>query len=49
MLTAHVQKLGTLVLAKRCKEAKQVKKDIDKLEPTDHAKRAVKAALAPCK
>ena len=46
--TAHVQKIGTLVLAGRCKEAKQAKKALDRVGPTDHAKRAVKNALAPC-
>jgi tetratricopeptide (TPR) repeat protein len=49
MLTAHVQKLGTLVLANRCKEAKQVEKQIKKLELTDHAKRAVTNTIKPCK
>lgn len=49
MLTAHVQKLGTLVLAGRCKDAKQVEKQIKKLELTDHAKRAVANTMKPCK
>ena len=49
MLSAHVQKLGALVLAKRCPEAKQVEKQIKKLRPTDHAKRAVANTMKPCK
>lgn len=49
LLTAHVQKLGTLVLAGRCKEAKQVQAQIKKLELTDHARRAVANAIKPCR
>jgi tetratricopeptide (TPR) repeat protein len=49
MLTAHVQKLGTLVLANRCKDAKAVEKQIKKLELTDHARRAVTNTMKPCR
>lgn len=47
--SAHVQKIGTLVLADRCKDAKKAKKKLDRLGPSDRAKRATKNALAPCK
>ena len=48
MQSAHVQKIGALVLADRCKEAKQAHKKLKKQGPSDRAKRAVKNALKAC-
>lgn len=48
MQSAHVQKIGALVLAQRCPEAKRAHKVLKKLGPGERAKRATKAALAPC-
>lgn len=47
--SAHVQKIGSLVLAGRCAEAKQANTVLKRLRPSDRAKRAAKAALTPCR